>query len=238
VTLTKLSHVVENLRGGMTAVVGQRRWPLGASDALLAATLCLTIAGGILKEFQSVVIDRATDALYGLWTGYVLMLLAARLAVAQEAQQIRLKKQLQLQMPAMVRLPNNRTIACNTTNFPNSSLQLLMPTALTLSPGIEVKVSVFHHFDEFAFQASVLTLEDCTMSIEMDKEFLIEYATFATAAFARGEDWPKWLPDQEADRIVPARVTHILIWFKQNFMRSLHTVSKVRVGSFKRKKTI
>jgi cellulose synthase (UDP-forming) len=231
VTLTKLNHVIEDLRGGKSATLGQSRWPLGAGDALLAIALCLAIISFILNEMQSVVVDRATDVLYAFWSGYVLMLLAARLAVAEEAQQIRLKKQIQLQMPAMVRLTNNRTFACSTTNFPKAHLQLLIPTELSLTPGIEVKVSVFHHFDEFAFQANVLSFGDSVLSIEIDKEFLDAYAAFANAAFARDEDWPKWLPDQDADQLVPAWVYKFPSWLSRNVMDLVRIFSKGRVNS-------
>jgi cellulose synthase (UDP-forming) len=160
----------------------------------------------------------------------MLMLLAAKLAVAEEVQQIRLKKQLQRQMPAMVKLSNNRTIACSTTNFPNVRLILSMPRDLCLAADVDVNVSIFHHFDEFVFQATVLSLENNVMSVEVDHESLDDYASFANLAFARDEDWPKWLPDQDADQLVPTWIFKVGNKVTLKLMALLHALSKRRVN--------
>ena len=92
--------------------------------------LGLNLAGffsGIADMIFSSSRQQEVSVLYLLWTIYNLMLLAAMLAVAQEAKQVLRHTNLQLHLPAMIKLHSGRTVSCTTEDFPASVLELSLP---------------------------------------------------------------------------------------------------------------
>ena len=219
VTLTKIGRVIHAFQVKIPRLPGQVVWPLTVIDTLVGMVLGVSVVRCIDTLQLTDLSAQIQTVFYGTWSCFVLMLLAAKLAVVEDAQQIRLQKQLQMQMPAMIKMSNNRTMTCSTTNFPQTHLELVVPTAQRLNPGECVNLSIFHHHDECVFQASVLSKEASLVCLGIEDDFIEAYNSFASAVFARRDDWPQWLPDHDADKLIPDWLAGAVYWPLQALMR-------------------
>lgn len=141
--------------------------------------------------------------LYLSWSICNLMMLAATFAVAEESRQIRLQTRKLSRIPAMLRLPSRHTLACETRNFPETTLSLSLPTPLDLEPGADVGISFFHELREFDFSANVMCCDNSLLNVRIAEIEWNRYLKTAAAILSRGQDWPMWLPDKNADHPLP-----------------------------------
>lgn len=172
--------------------------------------LCLNLAGFFSGMAELLLRDdtqREVTTLYLLWSVYNLMLLAAILAVAEEAKQVRKHTRLRLHMPAMIKLPSGRTISCATENFPESVLGLSLPMPVVVDVGSAVSISIFHGHRELVFPATVVFRQELTLRVNIADAAKSDYQTFAVDVLSRGPEWQKWLPGRGADRPFPKWVT-------------------------------
>ena len=176
--------------------------------------LGLNLAGffsGIADMIFSSSRQQVVLVLYLLWTIYNLMLLAAMLAIAQEAKQVLRHTNLQLHLPAMIKLPSGRTVSCTTENFPASVLELSLPTAVAVDAGAPISISIFHAHRELVFPAAVVLQHNLRLEVRIADTSQRDYQSFAIAVLSRGPDWPKWLPGRGADHPFPAWMTNALV---------------------------
>jgi cellulose synthase (UDP-forming) len=142
--------------------------------------------------------------IYLCWSAYNVMVIAAMLAVTEEAHHIRKQQHLYAQMPAMIKLSSGRTMSCTTENFPASILALQLPATLGVEIGQPLQLSIFRNTREFVFPANVISQQGQVLRLTIDDTFHHEYLALGSAAFSRGDDWPKWLPGRDADQPFPA----------------------------------
>jgi cellulose synthase (UDP-forming) len=147
------------------------------------------------------------------WAGCNLLLLAALMAVAMEAREIRLHAQSIRRMPLMLRLPLGRTISCTTLNFPETVLDIGLPGPTPVQTGAVLRVSLFQGYREMAFAGTVLAQDGQVLKVQVDPQVHAEYQDFAASALSRGDKWPKWLPGRHADRPVPAWLSNAITAF-------------------------
>lgn len=195
---------------------------LQASDWGLALVHCTALLVGLLKLLHADPAASHTLIFFMAWSAIIVLLLVAKYAVIKEAQEVARQKQRLLVIPAMVRLPNNRTLTCQTANFPAPRLELTLPSKAALALGQQVKLSVFHQLAECAVPASVCKKTDSVLTLEIEAAYLEEYAHFSRAVFARGPDWPAWLPGQHVDKIAPKWLIKIAAWSMNQFARLIH----------------
>lgn len=162
--------------------------------------------------------------LFVCWALYNLMIQLARLAVTEENREVRRYMQSQKHLPAMIRLPSGRTMSCTTENFPESVLRLKLPAAVTFGSAVATNLSIFHRHREFSFPVRAVPEQDGVISIHIDGAALNIYKSLAVAAYSRGRDWPKWLPDRDADQPMPQWLVRTLAalrgaagWFARSF---------------------
>ncbi len=145
----------------------------------------------------------ATSLFYIFWASCNLLLLSAMAAVAEESRHIRHYWRSQFSRPAMLKLPLGRALTCTTENFPGEALLLRLPTPMALEVGSDIGLSVFRDDREFTFPAQVSFSEGIRLRVRILDAAQENYLELAQATRSRGKDWPKWLPDREADRILP-----------------------------------
>ena len=176
--------------------------------------LGLNLAGffsGIADMISPSSRQQEVAVLYLLWTIYNLMLLAAMLAIAQEAKQVLKHTNLQLYLPAMIKLPSGRTVSCTTENFPASVLELSLPMAVAVDTDAPVNISIFHAHRELVFFAAVVFQHNLRLKVRIADTSQEGYQSFATAVLSRGPDWPKWLPGRDVDHPFPKWMTNALV---------------------------
>lgn len=187
-------------------------WRISMPYVIILTLNLVGLVIGVGRLFWWNTNETGTVILNLIWTLYNLMLLWATLAVAMEARQIRSHWRVQLAMPAMVRLPNGRTMVCETEDFSEGGLALKLPTALVLEKNASVGVSIFRGEREFSFPALVAFSQGSVLRLRFEGMQIDDYQALVAATFSRGDAWQEWLPDRDTD--------HPLRGFKEVFIIS------------------
>jgi cellulose synthase (UDP-forming) len=135
-----------------------------------------------------------------LWTAYNLMLLGATMSVALESRQIRRHWRVQINLPAMIRLPNGRTVACEAEDFSEGGLAIKLPVELAVDQGSPVRISLFRGEREFAIPAAVVFNQGLVLRARFENMNLDDYRALVAATFSRADAWQGWLPETDIDR--------------------------------------
>jgi len=135
-----------------------------------------------------------------MWTAYNLTILAATLSVALEARQIRRHWRVQIDLPAMIRLPNGRTVACEVDDFSEGGLAVKLPTEVAVEQGSVVRISLFRGEREFAIPAAIVFNQGLVMRARFENMNLDDYRSLVAATFSRADAWQDWLPERDIDR--------------------------------------
>ena len=139
--------------------------------------------------------------LYMAWSAMVILTLAARLAVAEEARQIQQQKLRLMTLPVMLKLSNNHTSTGVTLNFPSPTLELQLPRPVTLQPDTEIFLSLFFADREASFKALITKANAEKLQVSILEEDQVAYVALGQLVFARDSDWPDWLPGHDADKL-------------------------------------
>ncbi len=135
-----------------------------------------------------------------LWTAYNLIILAATLSVALESRQIRRHWRVRMELPAMIRLPNGRTIACEVEDFSEGGLAVKLPIEAAVEPGSVVRISLFRGEREFAIPAEIVFNQGLVLRARFENMDLEDYRSLVAATFSRADAWQGWLPERDIDR--------------------------------------
>ncbi|WP_233235844.1 UDP-forming cellulose synthase catalytic subunit [Bordetella sp. LUAb4] len=157
---------------------------------LLTLNLAGLIVGLISLVQDSGDIDhRFTIVLNLAWTVYNIIMTSASVAVAGEVRQLRNAPRVAVALPAMLTLPDGRTVACDTSDFSQGGLGLVLPAGVIVPTGMQVNISVFRHEEEAIFPALVtfsqggrLGVSFRELSIEQEKELV-------QMTFGRADTW-------------------------------------------------
>ena len=135
-----------------------------------------------------------------IWTAYNLTILAATLSVALESRQVRRHWRVAVNLPAMIRLPNGRTVACEAEDFSEGGLAIKLPVALAVEPGSPVRISLFRDEREFAIPAAVVFNQGLVLRARFENMNLDDYRALVTATSSRTDAWQGWLSERDIDR--------------------------------------
>lgn len=135
-----------------------------------------------------------------LWTVYNLTILAATLAVAFESRQIRRHWRVQLSLPAMIKLPTGRTVACETEDFSEGGLAIKLPVEVAIEKGSTVRISLFRGEREFTLPAEVVFNQGLVLRTRFQSMTVEDYRALVAATFSRADAWQGWLTERDIDR--------------------------------------
>jgi len=185
-------------------------WKVGLPYLMIFAINLAALASGLTHLLTSRSEINEMNALFVVWSLYNVMILAARLAVAEEGRNIRLHTRKQMHLPAMIRLASGRTLSCTTENFPELALTLKLSAPVAIENQSTVNISIFHNHHEFSFPAQVALETDLILRARIDGPARLVYESLALAAYSRGQDWPKWLPACDTGDPLPRWLTAAL----------------------------
>lgn len=137
-----------------------------------------------------------------VWTAYNLTLLFATLAVALEKRQIRRSHRVNLRIRAAIRLPNGRTIACQTDNYSEGGLALVLPAPLELPLGEKIWVSLYRGESEHAFPLTVTYSKSDSLRGKFDTLTLEQEKALVDFTLARADAWTDWEASRDIDHIM------------------------------------
>lgn len=225
----------------------KRTWALPhASKATLGPAIgfalsLAALASGLVHASRPNAKMDELSLLFTCWTIYHLMIQLARLAMTEENREVRRYVQSQRHLPAMLRLPSGRTMSCTTENFPETVLRLKLPAAVTFGSAVSTNLSIFHRQREFSFPVRVVPEHESVVSAQIDGAALNVYKSLGVAAYSRGRDWPKWLPDRDSDKPMPewlirtlSALRRLAAWFAtriRKFASAIGRVSWIHIGN-------
>ena len=138
-----------------------------------------------------------------LWTAYNLTILVAILSIALESRQVRPHWRIQVNLPAMIKLPNGRTVACEAEDFSDAGLAIKLPVEFPVGQGSPVKISIFRGEREFSIPAAVVFSQGLVLRVRFEKMNLDDYRALVAAMFSRANAWKGWLAERDVDRRLP-----------------------------------
>jgi cellulose synthase (UDP-forming) len=175
-------------------------WKIAIPYLIILGLNIVGLAVGFGRLFWWNAFEFGTVLLNLIWTGYNLVILAATLAVALEARQIRRHWRVRLVLPAMIRLPNGRTVTCETEDFSEGGLAFNLPRNVDVAQNEIVGVTLFRGDREFSFPGTVVFNEGMAMRVNLEGLSLDKYRALVEATFSRADAWQKWLPERDIDR--------------------------------------
>jgi cellulose synthase (UDP-forming) len=141
---------------------------------------------------------------YMAWAGVNILLLLCHQAIAHEVGHIQWFAKQQRRLPAMIRLAFGRTLSCETLNYPEVPLAVRMPVACDLKVGDQTKLSVFSRDKGYVLPVRIERITENIAHVSLSEDSIGIRRSLNESVFSRSDDWPKWIPDRNADRPLPA----------------------------------
>ena len=163
------------------------------------------------------------STLYYSMVVYNLLQCLAQLAVQQEFAQVRAERPTRAHLPAMLRLPSGHQLQGETLNFPALELLVQVRPGVPLRSGDELHLSLFRGAFEFSTAVQVVSVQTATPEgavaepgrvacLRVAQSAEADYLALGRAVYSRDADWPAWLPEEQADRILPLWMHRLGQW--------------------------
>ena len=165
--------------------------------------LVLNIAGfavGIGRFFWWNTHEIDTVVLNMLWTIYNIVMLGAASCVAWEAKQVRKTVRVTDALPALLRLPNGRLIACHTADMSEGGAAIELPQHLAFSKGQEIQLAVLPEENEVYLPAEVVGVVGTTLRLRFLELNVQQEKHLVYCIFGRANAWLNWGADRVIDR--------------------------------------
>jgi cellulose synthase (UDP-forming) len=163
---------------------------------------------------------------YCAWAFINASLLLSKKAIDHEADEVKYFTQKQGILEGAIRMPFGRSVVCQTINFPSFELTIKTPASIALNAGSTTQIVLYHHNHAYCLPIRVLKIDGLLCTVTVDQQASPEYQKLSDAVFARGSNWPQWLPHQNADKPFPAwvyRAYEIIPVKALDFMTNLTT---------------
>lgn len=156
--------------------------------------LLINLAGfavGVAGLIRSPGWPEAMSILFNLvWVIYNIMNLSAAAGVASESKQLRLTPRVQIELPAAIRLADGRRVVCQTSDYSQGGLGLVLPEDAPLPQrGERVVVSVFRDDYEGKFPAEVQVCRGRTVGVSFPVLTIDQERDLMRVTFSRADSW-------------------------------------------------
>ncbi|QGZ58919.1 UDP-forming cellulose synthase catalytic subunit [Paraburkholderia acidiphila] len=156
--------------------------------------LIINLAGfavGVAGLIRSPGWPEAMSILFNLvWVTYNVMNLSAAAGVAAESKQLRLTPRVQIELPAAVRLADGSRVMCQTSDYSQGGLGLVLPENAPLPQrGERVVVSVFRDDYEGKFPAEVQVCRGRTVGVSFPALTIDQERDLMRVTFSRADSW-------------------------------------------------
>ncbi len=156
--------MVLNLVG---VAIGVHRLLTGPADADITATLIINL----------------------VWTAYNMIIVGASIAVASETKQVRRTPRVPAALRAAIIFPNGRTLVCQTEDFSQTGVGLIVPESVVVPLGESIRVSIFRDEQEASFPADVVFRRGDRLGVHFGALTTAQQLALAQVTFARADLW-------------------------------------------------
>jgi len=134
------------------------------------------------------------------WTLYNLLILGATAAVAWESRQVRQKHRVPVQLPAMLRLDDGRTVRCSTRDLSLGGARIALAEGRTIDAGTFLHLSIFTGGDELPLPVHVVRQDGQDLRVRFGRMGVDEEGKLVEAIFSRADAWLGWRRSDGRDR--------------------------------------
>ncbi|MFO0745330.1 MAG: UDP-forming cellulose synthase catalytic subunit [Myxococcota bacterium] len=171
--------------------------------------LILTMVGmgiGVYKLMQPGA-ETGAIAVNLAWSGYAFLIMTATLAVAWERRQRRIVPRVSARLPVMLRMPDQKVVACETIDLSTTGMALRSPVELALSKDDIIEVTILAGGNEAPADAIVVQKQGLIVRLKFNQLPLEAESTVVTAIFGRPTAWAEWKKGRRNDRPLVALLT-------------------------------
>ncbi|HWE25304.1 MAG TPA: UDP-forming cellulose synthase catalytic subunit [Myxococcales bacterium] len=166
---------------------------------LLAAVNVAALAAGISKLSLGTS-DVDSLAINLTWAVHNLIILAAAIAAACELPQVRSSHRVPVELPAMLRFNDGRTMRCETRDLGRDGASVVLPVEPRLSHHERVWLSLFTFGEEHPLPAEVVERDSKTVRVRFTALALDQERHLVRSIFSRADAWLGWTHGYKRDR--------------------------------------
>jgi cellulose synthase (UDP-forming) len=136
--------------------------------------------------------ESTTVLLNMLWTAQNVLILGAATAVASEARQVRVHHRIPMRIPATLHLAGGRTMACETVNFSEGGLNMVLPDSLAareITPDQLLDISLYRGNEQFMFPTQAVRIGQNQLGLKFQPLTLQQQSELVQCSFVRGNAW-------------------------------------------------
>ena len=134
------------------------------------------------------------------WALHNLIVLAATIAAACELPQVRSSHRVAVDIPAMLRFGDGRTMRCETRDLGRDGASIVMPAEARLSHRERVWLSLFSFAQEHPLPAEVVERSAATVRVRFTALELEQERHLVRTIFSRADAWLGWTRGHRRDR--------------------------------------
>ncbi len=178
-------------------------WRISLPYLIIIGLNLLGFGFGIWRLFWGPPDEIATTLLNLFWTGYNVLLLGAAISVASETRQVRRTHRVDMRLPAALRHPDGMLVRCETEDFSEGGMSLVMPTVQAgqgLQPDEAVQVSLWRGDEEFVFPARVVGSSATRLRVRWALTSTEQQMALVQCTFARADAWLAWTDGRRRDQ--------------------------------------
>ena len=135
-----------------------------------------------------------------VWASYNIIVLGAAVAVAYEAQQRRSATRIEVEVPAMLMLPNDYTLSCSTEDLARGGASVVQKGDMRLPKGEKMHLCLFLGTEEVALPCRVANQIGSKIGLAFDDLSDAEETALVRAIYSRADAWIDWSDEIARDR--------------------------------------
>jgi cellulose synthase (UDP-forming) len=210
-------------------------WGISRPFVMLLSLNLLGFALGIVLLTLSPNGETTTVLLNMAWTAQNLLILGAATAVASEARQVRHNHRIPMRLPATLHLPGGRTMACETENFSEGGLSVILPAALKIEQQQRLNISLYRSGEEFIFPTEAVRMNKLQLSLKFHELNLQQESELVQCSFVRANAWVDSWGHAKQDK--PLRALGQIFRIGAGGIREFLRQSRVEIGNGLRRNT-
>ena len=174
-------------------------WDISKPYIILLTLNLLGLIVGFVRLFIWDFDEAGTVLLNLIWTVYNIIMLGASLSVANEARQVRATHRVQMKLQAALRFKSGRSKRCQTTDYSEGGVGVLLPTDILPAMGDDVQLTMYRGNSEYVFDAKITLHSGRRLGLKFSDMTIEQSANFVQCTFARADSWAVWADKRERD---------------------------------------
>ena len=145
---------------------------------------------------------RGTVLMNVMWCFFNVVILGVCTAVARELMQRRTTVRINIATPLSIKLPDGRSIACETVDMSNGGAGIRLSEPLDLAPDSLVYLTFSGTPSAVPLHATVVSLEESVLRVRFDNLSIAEQEVLTIQLYSRADSWLGWGESRESDNVL------------------------------------